>query len=133
MDEALREEFDSFVNQVVEELPDQLTKLLDETPLIVEDEPARHVLDALGVDRAELCGLFSGVALTDRSPSLPFEPPTSVYIYRLGVRRLAAQQSRLRRSSRADELRRQIRITVLHELGHLHGLDEGDLARLGYG
>jgi predicted Zn-dependent protease with MMP-like domain len=30
------------------------------------------------------------------------------------------------------ELRRQIRITVLHELGHHHGLDEDELERLGY-
>ena len=31
------------------------------------------------------------------------------------------------------ELERQIRITVLHELGHYFGMDEGDLDELGYG
>jgi predicted Zn-dependent protease with MMP-like domain len=31
-----------------------------------------------------------------------------------------------------QELRRQIRITVLHELGHYHGLDERELRELGY-
>ena len=31
-----------------------------------------------------------------------------------------------------DELRRQIRLTILHELGHHHGLDEKELRELGY-
>ena len=32
-----------------------------------------------------------------------------------------------------QELREQIRVTLLHELGHHHGLDEDDLEALGYG
>jgi predicted Zn-dependent protease with MMP-like domain len=31
------------------------------------------------------------------------------------------------------ELRRQIRITILHELGHHFGMTEDDLRELGYG
>ena len=31
-----------------------------------------------------------------------------------------------------EELRRQIRLTVLHELGHHHGMSEKELRKLGY-
>jgi predicted Zn-dependent protease with MMP-like domain len=31
-----------------------------------------------------------------------------------------------------DRVREEIRITVLHEIGHHFGLDEDDLDRLGY-
>ena len=34
---------------------------------------------------------------------------------------------------KGDTLKREIRITLLHELGHHHGLDEDDLRELGYG
>ena len=32
-----------------------------------------------------------------------------------------------------EDLREQIRITVLHEIGHHFGMSEDDLRRLGYG
>jgi len=31
----------------------------------------------------------------------------------------------------ADDFEKQVRITVLHELGHYFGLDEDDMVRLG--
>ena len=34
---------------------------------------------------------------------------------------------------RNDRLREEIRITILHELSHHHGLNEDDLRELGYG
>ena len=36
-------------------------------------------------------------------------------------------------SDTEEDLVREVRITVLHELGHHFGMDEDDLARLGYG
>ena len=64
----------------------------------------------------------------------PFPQPSgilseAIYLFREGIFNLAAD-----RRGRIDEeeLREQIRVTILHELGHHHGLDEDDLAELGY-
>jgi predicted Zn-dependent protease with MMP-like domain len=53
----------------------------------------------------------------------------AIYIYRQGILALATDHQ-----GKIDdlELRRQIRITVLHELGHHHGIGEKELRTLGY-
>jgi predicted Zn-dependent protease with MMP-like domain len=56
--------------------------------------------------------------------------PDVVTIYREGILSAAADDNGRIGKSR---LREQIRITILHELGHHHGLTEGELRRLGYG
>jgi len=127
----LRDLFDMQLEDVLAGLPKRITKLLDEVPLHVEDYPSREIMEMMGIaDRGALCGLYSGVPLTERSVVDVARLPDYIAIYREGiVHRAAAIQGRLTE----DELRRQIRITVLHEIGHYHGLDEDDLEELGYG
>jgi predicted Zn-dependent protease with MMP-like domain len=68
--------------------------------------------------------------LIERSIEAPAELSDCVTIYRLGLMRMATTpRGRIAR----EELKRQIRITILHELGHYHGLDEQDLDELGFG
>jgi predicted Zn-dependent protease with MMP-like domain len=66
------------------------------------------------------------VPLTERSVEDPPDLP-GIHIFRRGIIGLAAD------IGGADELERQVRITLLHELGHHFGLDEDDLEDLGYG
>ena len=130
MNARLRDFFDGELDVVLAGLPQRVHDLLDEVPMHVEDYPSSEILESMGVGRDELCGLYSGVPLGDRSVWHAARLPDVVTIYREGI---------LHASSGADghlsqrELRRQIRITVLHELGHHHGLDEEELAELGYG
>ena len=56
--------------------------------------------------------------------------PDVVTVYREGI--LSAARDRRGRVSN-ERLRREIRITILHELAHYHGLDEDELRELGYG
>ena len=131
MQPRLRDFFDMRLEKVLAGLPEWLLKLLDEVPLCVEDYPSDEVLHQLGVtDRGAICGLYTGVPLNHRSVSDPARLPDVVTIYREGILR-ACEDAYGNLSER--ELLRQIRITVLHELGHYHGLDEDDLEALGYG
>jgi predicted Zn-dependent protease with MMP-like domain len=124
-----REDFDTVLERVLAELPDEVANLLEEAVLIVEDEPSPEILAELGVvarkGEADLCGLHTGVPLDERSDFMaPTTPPTQVCLFRGPILRLAGWES--------GDLERQIRITLLHELGHLHGLDEDELTALGY-
>ena len=93
--------------------------------------PSRRVMDETGVRyREQLCGLYTGIPLTERSIRHSGTLPDVVTIYREGI--LEAARDAYGRI-RTDRLREQVRITVLHELAHHHGLDEDELRELGYG
>jgi len=127
----LRRDFDSVLDEVLADLPDELLALFDEIPLVVEDWPCEKMLTKLGVARPEfLRGLHTGVPLTGRSVRHSGVLPTVITIYRLGICCASADAD-----GRIDPatLRDQIRKTVLHELGHYFGMSEADLRRHGYG
>jgi predicted Zn-dependent protease with MMP-like domain len=126
-----RRHFDDLLEQVLAELPEHIRRLLDEVPLIVEDYPSDEIMDELEIEYIDdLCGLHSGVPLTERSVEHSGTLPDRIEIYREGI--LSAATGR-RGRVRERALKQQIRITLLHEIGHHFGLDEGDLRALGYG
>lgn len=134
MDPKLRDYFDILLESVLAELPKRMLELLDATPLHVEDYPSDEILARVGVEHREhLCGLYTGVPITEQGSAGGWSgmaDPNAVTIYREGIMNLASSETgRLTE----PELIRQIRITILHELGHHHGLDEDDLDELGYG
>lgn len=130
MNPKIRDYFDRQLDAVMADMPARVHELLDEVPMYVEDFPAENVLRERGIhDRRRLCGLYTGIPLPDRSVMQSGVLSDVIYIYREGILATATT-----RSGQIDEteLRRQIRITILHELGHHHGLDEDDLEELGY-
>ena len=86
----------------------------------VEDEPSDAELLDLGLDpdKDTLFGLYQGVPLPDRDPSLYSDLPDRIVIYRLPL--LEACNSR-------GELLQEIRDTVIHEIGHYFGFDDDEL------
>lgn len=125
-----REIFDDLLEDVLSGLPTEVAQLLKELPVIVDDEPTEQILRDMGIRAddprapSDLCGLHWGIPLGSRSV-LDGEPELDrILIFRGPILRLAGK--------RKAELRKQIRITVLHEIGHHFGLDEDDLEKLGY-
>ena len=131
MNTKLRNFFDAQVEQVLEELPQQVRDLLEEVPLIVEDFPSHETLEKMRIRRrGGLLGLYTGVPLIHRSVDQSGVPSDVIQIYREGI--LSQSRNSLGKLDR-KRLRRQIRVTILHELGHHHGMTERELRELGYG
>jgi len=129
--QTTRDRFDRQLERVLAEMPPLVHQLLERIPLHVEDYPSREVMEEKGViEPDELCGLFTGVSIQERSVDDPARLPDVVTIYRLGIM-AAARDDDGRLSTR--RLREEIRITILHELAHFHGLDEEELDKMGYG
>ncbi len=134
-----RDRFDRLLEKVIDGLPPAIRDLLEEAPVYVDDMPPESVLREFGVDDpAELCGLHSGVPLTERSVGDPGGGIETISLYRLGIieaaggwRRFTDEDGQVQGG--VDRVREEIRITLLHEIGHHFGLDEADLDRLGYG
>jgi predicted Zn-dependent protease with MMP-like domain len=126
-----RRRFDEQLEWVLERLPPMVHELIEKVPLHVEDHPSLEVMAKTGVRyRDQLCGLYTGIPLNRRSIQHSGTLPDVVTIYREGI--LSAARDAYGRVH-TDRLREQIRITVLHELAHHHGLDEDELRKLGYG
>lgn len=126
-----RELFDGLLNEELSKLPQSLRDKLEEVPVITEDYPDEDVLEEMGLaDPADLCGLHTGVPLTERSVDYSGTIPDTIYLYREGILNQSLDDEGY---LDAAELRKQIRITLLHEIGHHFGLGEEELGELGYG
>ena len=131
MNSRSRKRFDRLLEQVLEKMPALVHELLEKVPLHVEDYPSDLVMEQTGAEyRDDLCGLFTGIPITDRSVELAGNLPDVVTIYREGILTAAADNHG---RNTADALREEIRKTILHELAHYHGLGEQELWGLGYG
>lgn len=115
-----RAEFEATVARALDDLPGEIAALLDNVAVVVEDDPADEDLVETGLDPAKdtLFGLYQGVALTERGAAWGNALPDRIVVYRLPL--LEACSDRI-------ELIREIRDTVVHEVGHFFGLDEDDL------
>ncbi|MBL8763697.1 MAG: metallopeptidase family protein [Phycisphaerae bacterium] len=136
---AERERFDALLEDAIDSLPHKVRELLEEIPVIVLDEPTAEMKRDLARDGTiaaepgaddDLMGLHSGTALTERSVEHSAELPSQIHIFREGIVEAVGGWGEPHID---DLLYEEIRITLLHEIGHHFGLDEEDLDRLGYG
>jgi predicted Zn-dependent protease with MMP-like domain len=126
-----RQRFDEQFEWVLERMPPLIHELIERVPLVVEDYPSPAIMEELNVEYIDdLCGLYTGIPIGDKSVSIPFAMPDVVTIYREGILSSAADDAGKITTKR---LREEIRITILHELAHHHGLSDEDLEKLGYG
>jgi len=133
--QSLRDIFDDILEAEIEALPDDAYELLDEVPVIVEDEAGAELVAELGMTADEgldLCGLHDGFAQTEATVDDTYQLPTQIMLFRGPIIRLAGYRVVAGREENRGELIEQIRITLLHEIGHQFGLDEDDLTELGY-
>lgn len=135
MNARQREQFDALLEEVIEDLPPALRERLDEVPVIALDRPTEKMLRDLGIDPSdqnaatELCGLHTGVSDTERSVERSAELPSEIHLFREGIVDLAGGWDQ---QDADDWIYEEIRVTLLHEMGHQFGLDEADLEDLGY-
>jgi predicted Zn-dependent protease with MMP-like domain len=143
MEKAERDRFDAILEEVLEDLPEDVRRLLDEVPVIVEDEPSPELLRQLAAEAGEdpadwtpdsLCGLHTGIAFTEQSIEGAPQPTSDIRLFRLGIISEAGgwEEGDEDPDDAEDAVYEQIRITLLHEIGHQFGLDEDDLEELGY-
>jgi predicted Zn-dependent protease with MMP-like domain len=145
-----RARFDALLDEVVASLPDAILDLFDEKPLVIEDRPSADVLQSFGLgpdDADEICGLHSGPMgeirpLGVNDDGSPIDDIGVIHVYREGIVACAGgwtpwqdvdEDGTSIAGGGEDLVREEIRITILHEVGHHFGLDEDELDRLGFG
>jgi predicted Zn-dependent protease with MMP-like domain len=110
-----RSEFEKTVDDVLESLPAWVVEKIDNLHVLVEEEPPAELGDSLGV--------YEGVSLQERSGDYWGALPDRIVIFR---------RPHLDMGLTENEVREEIRKTVLHELGHHLGIDDERLTELGW-
>jgi predicted Zn-dependent protease with MMP-like domain len=113
------------VARVLDKLPRQFRKQLHNVEVVIEERPEKELLLETGLDprRDTLYGLYQGVPLPERSSFYAPILPDKITIF---------SEPLLRDFPNPDDLREQIRTTVLHEIAHYFGFDDDDIDKLGY-
>ncbi len=113
------EEFESLVERALDGLPEEFADLLENVAVMVAEEPDPEDLVELGLEPdEELFGLYQGIPLDDRGTFYQGAMPDRVFLYRGPI---------LRHCESRRQVIREIRDTLVHELGHHFGLDEEDM------
>lgn len=116
MVEMSRAEFEEAVRDGLDLIPDDLTALIDDVVILVEDNPP--------AGRPNLLGLYHGVSRTRRGNDWGLgQMPDRITIYRNSILRICRSE---------DQVRTRVAKTVVHEVGHHFGIDDARLRQLGY-
>ncbi len=119
-----RDTFSRTVDEALGGLPAPIRKRIEGVPVIVRNRPSRKDLRDADIPPDELLlGLFQGSSLRDRTTWDAPGEMERIILFRAPLEESCATR---------DELMREIRKTVLHEVGHFLGMREEDLARLGF-
>jgi predicted Zn-dependent protease with MMP-like domain len=113
--EMSREAFEELVGEALDRVPPELTRLMDNVAVFVEDEP-----DAATPD---LLGLYEGTPLTERGEWYAGVLPDRITIYRGPTLRMCTSR---------EQAVAETEITVVHEIAHHFGIDDARLHALGY-
>lgn len=110
--------FRQLVSEAIDSLPSEFGRRLDNVAVIVEDSPTADQLRKLGLPRwALLFGLYEGVPRTKRGHYWG-AIPDKITIFKNSIEKVAGND---------EEIRAQVRATVIHEIGHHFGLSDEEL------
>jgi predicted Zn-dependent protease with MMP-like domain len=110
-----RRQFEDVVDRTLEDLPPWVVEQIDNLHIVVEERPDDEQGDVLG--------LYEGVSLPERAADYSGALPDRIVIFRAPHLEMGLDE---------DELEAEIRRTVLHEIAHHIGIDDGRLAELGW-
>ena len=104
--------FEDLVEQALAQLPKVFREKLTNIAIIVEDSPPQK-----SEPGTLLLGLYHGVPRTERSTFFS-TPPDRIFLYQKNIEAVCRND---------EEIRRQVRDTLLHEVGHYFGMSEDEL------
>jgi len=119
------DEFARLVDKALADVPEQFKGYMANLAVEIRPQPTRRLLGRLKLRGAgSLLGLYHGASLMDRNVDAPIGWPETIYIFQKNIEAICDSPR---------EIVREVRKTVLHEIGHHFGMSEEDLDELGYG
>ncbi len=114
-----RQEFDKLVEEAVASIPQEFREKMENVVILVQDYPEGELLKQYG--KFGLFGVFSGVSLTRQSWEGGYHPHHIILF----------QKVMEKYCQNDEQVKLQIRKTLLHEVAHFFGFNEEEVRRLG--
>lgn len=105
--------FEELVAEALDTIPPKLTKVMENVVVVVVDDPPEP----------GLLGLYTGIPLTERGDWYSAVLPDHIEIYRNPTLEICETE---------EDVVEEVRITVVHEIGHHFGIDDERLHELGW-
>ena len=117
------QEFESMIEQVLQEIPAEFSGYIKSVAIHVQDLPDEDTCQEMELDTPmDLLGLYQGISLEQKSVEDLPEDLDHVYLYRLPLLEYWREQG--------GTLEDHVRETLLHELGHHFGFSDADMERI---
>ena len=115
-------DFRAYAARVLDGLPGEFRKHMENVVVVVEDYPSIEDAASAGSPREGLLGLFHGVTRLEQewSGGAPGQLPEWIVLYKRNIEAVCSTK---------EEIVEEIRLTVLHEIGHYFGLSEEDMEK----
>src|SRR3990172_646830 len=115
-------DFRAIAAHVLDGLPDEFRERMENDVVVVEDYPSVEDAASAGIPREKLLGLFHGVTRLERERFIgaPDQLPERIVLYKRNIENVCSTK---------EELVEEIRLTVLHEIGHYFGLSEEEIEK----
>jgi len=109
-----RTRFEELVSDALDEVPAELTRLMDNVVVLVEDR---------NDEEPSLLGMYEGIALTERGWDYGGQLPDRIVIYRRALLDFCDTE---------QDVVEEVAVTVVHEIAHHFGIDDARLHDLGW-
>ncbi|HEV2108053.1 MAG TPA: metallopeptidase family protein [Thermomicrobiales bacterium] len=111
------------MQEALRSLPPEVESLVQNLAIVIEDEPSQRSFPEDDLAADEVFGFYEGTPHLDRGHTYGMTTPDKVTIYR-GPHERACSTS--------EELKHEVRMTLIHELAHHVGFDEDRIAAKGW-
>jgi predicted Zn-dependent protease with MMP-like domain len=119
-----RKAFEKLIQDAIRELPEEFRNKLQNVAIIVEDYPSEELIEQMELSPDDtLFGLYEGVPLTERGY---FDQPL------LPDRILIFQRAIEDEFDSEEEVKEELKVTLVHEIAHFFGMSDEYLEELGY-
>lgn len=119
-----KSDFENLVQTTVDRLPAEFREKLVNVVILVEDVPSPELLEMADVpDGDSLLGFYEGTPITERGHFDAPIHPDRIWVFQRPIEELCSTE---------DEIREEVRLTVMHEIAHFFGMDDDYLDEIGY-
>lgn len=115
MEPVSQDAFEEMINDALDTIPEEFARHMTNMVVLARD---------FNPDEPTLLGLFEGIPLTEQHSNHSGFLPDAVFVYKDALETMCGDE---------EELRHEVKVTVLHEVGHYFGLEEHELHELGWG
>ncbi len=118
------EAFEQLVTEALNSLPQEFQEKLNNVSIVIEDYPTPYQQQKMHLrHNMSLFGLYEGVPQTKRTSTYSLVLPDKITIFQKPIEAF---------SNTEEEIKTQVKKTVLHEIGHHFGLTDEELRKLEY-